>query len=116
MQNCKPLTSTDKVAGCHNFMAALFDSLTIQMNGQIVSKSDTLYSYQKHIIDTLSHGINYKNSKLQMQLYYPDNCEDFTDTSVPFVTRMNYFKQSKICELIGNFVATNTESFLPLRG
>lgn len=102
--NGDPLGANDKACGCHNTFAALFDSCTIEWNSTIVSRSDSLYNYKKHLIDTLSHSGSFKNSKLQMQLYYPDTKDVLDDTNSGFTKRCSYFKDNKTVELIGTLV------------
>ncbi|OXA36810.1 hypothetical protein Fcan01_28439 [Folsomia candida] len=109
------LAATDKVAGCHNLFAALFSSISVEINNNLVSRSDDgLYAYKKHIVDTLTHSAASKTSKLQSQLYFPDTSDTIDDANTGFTKRVSYFANSIDCEITGNlFEAVFQNRYFP---
>jgi hypothetical protein len=98
------LISSDVVSVCENAFAAVFESLEVQINGSIVSKSAALYPYKAHIFDLLTKSSAYKAKFLSSnQLFEPESKPDVFTASdnEGFSKRLTYTKESKYVEMSG---------------
>lgn len=66
------IKSTDKIGPVNNFLHSLFQQLEIYMNNTCVENTNNTYAYRAYLEDSLNYSKEFKETFLQMQLYYQD--------------------------------------------
>jgi len=60
------------VAPVNNILHSMFESVTLKINDQPITKSASNYPYKAYITTTLSYPANLKIAQLQAEGFYPD--------------------------------------------
>ena len=109
------LADTDKVAPVNNFAQALFDNVTIEMNGTSIQSAALKYAYRTIFETLLNYGEDAKSSVLKCQFYFKDdpkcldsilNEDTIANGTVTqranrgHIQRRNVVKGSKVFEMI----------------
>ena len=104
-QNGAHCVATDKAAPCQLFFHAMWKSVEIYLNGQLISDSSGFYPYIAYLNRILTTTEDQKKNILPDELYYPTSKPDDMTNDDGYKTRYALSKESGIFTMIGNIVA-----------